>query len=93
MAYAPDYGYAPGYASGYAAPQQYSQPAYAAPQAYPQQYSQQQYPQQYPQQQYPQEYSQQGGGNAYFCASSNAYYPQARQCPEGWQQIDAQPGR
>jgi len=27
----------------------------------------------------------------YFCASSNAYYPYVRDCPEGWQPVPPQP--
>lgn len=27
----------------------------------------------------------------YFCASSNAYYPYVRDCPEGWQPVAPQP--
>ena len=27
----------------------------------------------------------------YFCASSNAYYPYAQTCPEGWRQVLPQP--
>ena len=46
--------------------------------------------QQYQPQSQQQEYApEQGGTGGYFCASSNSYYPQAMQCAEGWQQVDA----
>lgn len=32
-------------------------------------------------------------GDWYFCAGSNAYYPYARECPEGWQRVPSIPPR
>ena len=30
-------------------------------------------------------------GDWYYCASSNAYYPYARECPGGWQRVPSTP--
>lgn len=32
------------------------------------------------------------GGNWYYCAEVDRYYPYAQQCPGGWQAVPAQPG-
>jgi hypothetical protein len=33
----------------------------------------------------------QESGNWYYCSNPAGYYPYVRQCPEGWQQVPAQP--
>jgi hypothetical protein len=35
--------------------------------------------------------AQQTQGASYFCAGANAYYPDVRECPEGWQLVSPQP--
>lgn len=32
-------------------------------------------------------------GYWYYCEGSRAYYPQVKECPEGWQQVSPQPVR
>ncbi len=92
--YAPAYSYAP----------EYAPPAYVQPysqQAYPPQYSTPAYSQQYsppanPQPAYAQQVPapvQQAADYQYYCPQSNAYYPNVRECPRGWQRVDAQSPR
>jgi hypothetical protein len=41
--------------------------------------------------QYPGQVEPQQSADWYYCASSNAYYPYARECAEGWQRVPSQP--
>ena len=69
----------------------YGYPYYSYPYAYPYAYeAQPSYPPVYVEQE-PSAQQAQPPGVWYYCASSNAYYPYVRQCPESWQQVPAQP--